>query len=591
MIKSIVICLLIVVFITLFEGCSKTPEVIISGKVEKLVFIPEWKLFGSFEFDTLTQDSKSTFQNEDLKIFGVNENNISLMSLDSLNYCVKEQIIIENSNGRIRFKEYAKKPIENKSNFYGYTIINSPINQEVYMISDGSRNYTIWLNGNEIVRAVNKQNTAKVGDQITPITLKEGKNLLFIKVGRGSNLISWELIVAMAPKSVAYDVYYKNYFSDFIVDPISNDSISFYLGPHRNGKLMITAEDGKFLNEYSFHNINNSGVLNLNVEDLSFDNFYRANIIVNHNNDTLQEWFYHGDYSKLIEQLTQKITLESVSEYNPILDRLMYLETVIVDENSVSETRFYNKNKVFYAYNLKKQVANVTGNKPSGTYIFNVIADDNLNNDYFLFNVSQSILNKSKIPIVIMMPYIISDDRTLVESWYIGNLDQIEMDSRLAEKSGFAVLWPYFNGDSMYPTDGIGKLVESIKKLNESFNIDYENIYILGDCYGGGRAIVYAGKKPYFFAGVAVFGPVTLKGQFENIPIKFVTSFKNLPIYIQHGENDLISPIENSLAFVEKAHEYGIYPVFEKKQVGHLELSKDYHFPGFLFFDSIYHSK
>lgn len=88
MIKSVFVCLLIVVLITLFEGCSKTPEVILSGKVEKLVFIPEWKLFGSFEFDTLTQDSKSTFQNEDLKIFGVNENNISLMSLDSLNYCV-----------------------------------------------------------------------------------------------------------------------------------------------------------------------------------------------------------------------------------------------------------------------------------------------------------------------------------------------------------------------------------------------------------------------------------------------------------------------------------------------------------------------
>ena len=570
------------------SGCTTKHENILPINIDDVFPIVNWQVIGPFSFDTLQQKTNTSFDNRDLDLFGINEDSVKYETLKLLTNTKLKPLKLITENGKVELRRLIKGKIEDKSNFYLFTTIYSSQNRQVVFIVDGSRNYKLWINGQQILNISNKLNNNKVGDRFVSQILKKGENLIFAKVGRGENMISWEMILGVTTIQKAKDIFVKNYYSDFINNPIVGDSLIAYLGPLNNAKFIISDNAGNKIYEkeiFSYSYIGNNS--KLNISKIKNDSFYSLSLIFQ--KDTLKEVFYKGNYSLLVKELGRKLNLIGSRNRDLVagFKRIQYLDTLIIQNNSANEVRYYNKNRVFWAYSLYIAIKRKNEEKIAGTHIKTFTSENSNNENYFLLHVGRKTLSKGKIPIVLIMPYSFLDTVSFVKSWYIGNLDQIEMDCRMAEADGFALVWLNMGGEKFYQEKYIEDMKEVIKTIDKEYGIDFLNIYAIGDCIGGGRAILFAEKKPDLFSGIATFGPVTLTGTNNNMPINFVSNLYNVPIFIQHGETDKISPIENSLRFMEEAQKEGFFPKFIRTKYGHLEFCKDYRRPGFNFFDSL----
>ncbi len=204
----------------------------------------------------------------------------------------------------------------------------------------------------------------------------------------------------------------------------------------------------------------------------------------------------------------------------------------------------------------------------------------------FLFHISKEVMSKRQFPLVIIVPYALTG-KFMPNDWYLSNLDQIEIDNMMADKYGFAIAWVYMKGKNYTPQKGIEDVEQTIDRIKEDYNLDRKQIYVMGDCVGGGKALLLVQRKPDLFAGIVVYGPITAKGYKKDIPLSFVPNLYNVPIYIEHGKTDIVSPFENTLKFINEANKYGYYPKFIEKEGGHQGFYKNYRRSGFQFFNDL----
>lgn len=572
----------------LFTNCDPKNENSLPENLDEVVPLVNWQVIGPFTFDTLKQKSNSSFENRDLDFLGINEDSVKSETFKSLINTRFKLLKLTAENGKIELRKFVQGKIEDISNFYLFTTIYSSQDRQVVFIVDGSRNYKLWINGKQVLNISNKLNNNKVGDRFVSLALKKGENLIFAKVGRGENKISWEMIFGITTFQKAKEIFVKNYYSDFINNPIVGDSLIAYLGPLGSAELIISDDAGTQINinEILFSDYNNNNSI-INTSELKNNSFYSLSLISS--KDTLKEVFYKGNYSLLVKELGHK--LNSIGSKNKDLiagfKRILYLDTLTIQNDSESEVKFYNKNRIFWAYCLYNAMKRTNDEKIAGTQIKAFASRISNNENYFLFHVGKKTINKGKIPVVLIAPYSFSDTISFINGWYISNLDQIEMDSQMAEASGFALVWLNMEGEKFYQEKYTEEVKEVIKTIDKEYGVDFLNIYAMGDCIGGGRVLLLGEKMPDMFSGIAAFGPVTLKGTNNDAPINFVSNLYNVPLFIQHGETDKISPIENSLSFIEEAHREGFFPKFKRTKYGHLEFCKDYRRLGFNFFDSL----
>ena len=102
--------------------------------------------------------------------------------------------VLSEKSGHFRLFNYVQDKIENKSNFYLCTFLYTDEKRELTILTDGSNSYRIWLNGEILTEVTRKHNTNKVGDRFLNVSLKEGNNLLFVKINRAGNVKSWDFI-------------------------------------------------------------------------------------------------------------------------------------------------------------------------------------------------------------------------------------------------------------------------------------------------------------------------------------------------------------------------------------------------------------
>jgi hypothetical protein len=250
-----------------------------------LIEIKRWLVVGPFEFDTVTYSPLTSFFIEDLIQYGVKEGSmIDGSAIKNLQDDGTEVFIIDGTTPKIILTNYVRDSIEKKSNFYLFTIVNAAKAQNVTLVIDGAHSYSGWLNDEKFIEIRGEGNTNKEGDRFVNVSLKEGENILFFKVNRGTNTKSWALICAIAPIMEAEVFFGLNYAGDFVVNPFIKDSIEIYAGPYLSGKLEImdskdqTVISGFFDN----HNTNDSVFVVSNLNSLP-DGFYKTVLTVGRN--------------------------------------------------------------------------------------------------------------------------------------------------------------------------------------------------------------------------------------------------------------------------------------------------------------------
>lgn len=129
----------------------------------------------------------------------------------------------------------------------------------------------------------------------------------------------------------------------------------------------------------------------------------------------------------------------------------------------------------------------------------------------------------------------------------------------LAPENSYAKSW--------WNTRAVKQLLDSVVTRNR---IDRNRIYLSGISRGGGAAWEMAVQYPETFAAMAVVCGMT--------PLPYASWInKKMPIWVFHGEDDAVIPVEESESMVNKLKELGYDVRFTKyENVGHDAWSKAY---------------
>lgn len=587
--RNIILKFVISILIILTTACHKHTSLSVQENFNGILSAKEWKAIGPFEYDTLKQKPINTFKNRDLDLFDIDEEKFTEKDLNKLEKSKYKPFIIKCYNSPIKLFDYANKSrITNKSNFYLFTTIYSESEKEIIFIFDGSRNYKIWINNHKVLEVLNKENAIKNGDRFVKIKLLKGLNTVFAKVNRGINQYSWGLLMTLSSTDIAKKIYKENYLTDFVNDPVISDSIPIYIGPYSNANFIIADENVK-LNE----NLINYGNTNNNVNSQRIPNgLYQSELVIE--NDTLTQFIFKGDIFQYINRLKSeaKQIICDKSARNDIKSSIERIDFLIekLDLSSEAARKYYHRNLLYYTIILNDLLNYVKKYEHDrllyGISIKTYVSKEDASINHFLIHINKNLVNKNHIPLILFVPYSLVDS-TMIRGWSIGNLDQIEMDRKMADDYGFAVAWLFLKGIRYSPINAINDTKRVIERIKRDYNLDTSKIFLVGECAGGKRALLLAETFPNLFSGVAVSSPEIDDLHEGNNPMTYSKILYTVPLCIRHGKDDDVVPIEWTEKFVNKAKREGVSIKFIKTETGHLNLSRDERRYAFIFFDSI----
>ncbi|MCL1933292.1 MAG: hypothetical protein FWF53_05740 [Candidatus Azobacteroides sp.] len=561
---------------------SDLPPVIVGAESDSIIEIKNWLAIGPFEFNPLLTDPKKTFFRKDLKRYGITEGSVNEEAIKKLQKKGIDVFLIDSPSPQIKLFEYVFEKLKKKSNFYLVSRIHSEKARNVTLIIDGSYSYAVWLNGDKLIEVKGKYNTNKAGDRFVNVSLKEGENTLFVKINRGSNVRSWDLICAVAPRGEAERIFRVNYSGDFVVNPIITGSLEVYAGPYMNGKVEIMDGANQMIACGSFdgQNTNDQPFILSSLQKLE-EGFYKAILTIG--GEKLEETIYKGDYRKFVNNAEASVAeISSDSPYSGDLtaavQRVAFLNDKPGDPDSSNETRFLNRNRVFWGYALYRML-----HKNALTQLM-TYTDENNNLGVFIFHTGSK--QRQNIPLVIIVPSALQGN-SMIEDWYTSNLDQIETDNALAGQYGFDVAWIYAEGKNYSANKTEKEITAVINRLQSEYAIAGQKIFIMGDCEGGRRALVQLAATPNRYAACVVSSPITLSGGIDGVPVDLLSQMGDIPILITHGTDDNVSPIENSRRFYAEAQKLNMPVKYAEIQGSHVCISKDSHRFVFEFFSRI----
>jgi len=580
------------VFAMLFSGCGRQqierrelvsltdlPQVDVSAETDSVIEIKSWLAVGPFTFNPFFSDPALSFDRNDLKRYGIREGMLNDANIEKLQKRGAGVFLINVPSPQLKLLKYISGKIENKSNYYLVARIHSSQSREATLIIDGSNSYAVWLNEDKLLEVRGKYNLNKAGDRFVNVSLKEGENLLFVKVGRVTNKRSWDFICAITSLQEGERIFRVNYAGDFVVNPIVNNTLDIYAGPYRNGRIEMVDTGGQIVADGSFENLNtNDKPFTISDINRFEDGFYKTILTVG--DERIEQIIYKGNYAEFVKKTKAIIDkMESNSPYvkdlTVALQRVDHLHEQPGDPNSPSETRFINRNRVFWGYSLHRLLNNdaetqlMTYENPEGVFIFH-----------------HTNRQQQSISLIIIVPFTL-EGSSLIEDWYTSNLDQIETDNALADEYGFAVAWIYAGGKNYSASKTEKEIAAVINRLNSEYNIDNQRLYIMGDCEGGRRALVQLSLYPDRYVAYAAVSPITLSGGNDGIPIELVSQMGHIPILIKHGTNDDMSPVENSRRFYAEAKKYGMPVKYIENESSHVHINRDFHRFAFEFFSRI----
>ena len=553
-------------------GCGKRyfPAVNVPAEPDHVVEIKSWLAVGPFGFDSLQTNAFDSFYTEDLSPYGIEEGRIDEKDVTNLLRQGVRVFLISETSPRIRLFNYVPDNAESRSNFYLASEVYSAQTQDVTLVLDGSYSYTVWLNGDRLVDVTVKYSIIKQGDRFVNITLRKGMNRLFVKINRGTNVDSWDLVCAIAPRREAERIFRVNCKSDFVVNPVVNDSLEIYSGPYSSGKVELLNEMNQTVAGDSFDNRNTNiePFLISGLKDLDAG-FYRAVLTVG--DEKLEEMIYKGDYMEFVNGIDRS-ALDS-DDLKAAMQRVDFVSGKSGSSRSASAVRFNNSNKVFWGYALY--------NRDAPTQLMTYRDEDGYPG-VFIFHAADR--RQRDMPLVIVVPFELTGE-SMIEDWNTGNLDQLEADAALADEFGFAIAWIYAGGEH-YSAVKTGKEIAAvIDRLHSEYGIDRQRIYLTGSCEGGRRALVQLAVSPDRYAACAVAAPIITARGLDDSPVGMLPRMGKVPILIRHGRNDERSPVEPSRRFYAESQKYGMAVEYVEDDGNHAKINRDYFRFAFEFFD------
>ncbi len=176
-----------------------------------------------------------------------------------------------------------------------------------------------------------------------------------------------------------------------------------------------------------------------------------------------------------------------------------------------------------------------------------------------------------------------------LHTWSFDRHNQIDNMLPLAQKHDFNLLLPEFRGPNLVSnercTEACGSdvskqdVIDAINYVIKEYNVDAENVFLLGLSGGGYMALMLCGIAPKMFRAVGAYVPITdlkkwtrqnpnykahvvacCSGDEDEMrrrsPVAYVENIARANLKIFHGKWDNVVPMSHSIELYSKIQEY-----------------------------------
>ena len=396
--------------------------------------------------------------------------------------------------------------------------ITADITQEVYLLLGSADGNKTWLNG-KLVGGHDGKRGVSTFDDVFPVSLKRGENLLVIKVCRWG--IGWGLTARIEPSALAAAktalAAQGMRQSMLLKHSVLAEGAALELQPRGVPAALqfpasITRVGGQVVKQLTL----TSGTA-CRVDGLR-PGIYRLTIRAGDNQ--YAESLCVGEPRNLAAALSAKATaLSRADKVKLNVETLLRRMTILTAPESLkfsSEGERYGwERKIAYTLDELECIidrlnagedafANVPG---LHLRAFRSMIDGEPQH-YRIYIPTSYRKSSGGIPLIVMLPTVISASRPFIASAFMAAHSEAERICAIAERLDAGVLWPgYRNRPTGSPCEAT-HLDEAIDAVMADYSIDRFRITLLGACSGGALATMQVVHNPNRFAGIALLNPV-----------------------------------------------------------------------------------
>lgn len=483
---------------------------------------------------------------------------------------------------------------------YAACVVESPEDVEVVLVSGADDALKVWLNGELLLQTSMK---ARSGDQpvygnlgraanFTSARLKKGQNFLLVKVPQLERM--WGFNCSLVSLDAARRLAKKNeiYMLDVVERGILPQGASLALDP-RLSDLLRTLK------------------LSARVEVLSSKKEPLASEMVEGPEAwrkplggfaeglyyckvtcplySLEEPFYYGDAEAQLASLSERAgSLRDADDKAKINFGALAIRRSHLMEpaNRQPQDKTWQAKIVYLVKEFDGLLTHLAdaGGRPAmsytGTHLrgFRSVIDEQV--QYYMVHVPESYVpGKSRPPLVVFVPFPLPS-RHFLKSVHVANTALINTYVKLAERHGYALLWPFARGNADGAPVAMTDIFEALEAARADYDFDDRRVYLLGWSYGATYALLLGERFPGRFAAIAAAMPPSDLVAFEqaaehirspypahwlrlNSPIELAEGLSNTDLYLVHGDEDKNVPVEQTFNFVERCRRLGFEPRFD----------------------------
>jgi predicted esterase len=472
---------------------------------------------------------------------------------------------------------------------YAASIIESPQDTEVVLVAGADDSARVWLNGQELfrlnaepVRGMPYYGNIGKAAYFSTAKLNKGGNFLVVKVAQFDRM--WGFNCSLLTVEAARNQAKANELSvnDVLANAIIPQGAKLSLSIELAG-LMATL---KLPAQVEILNARKQSVASEQIDyrtpwSKSLEGLSPGIYVCKFSWPlySLEENFYYGDAESVVAAFPAKYdALKGLRDETKFaFDALLERRRILLEPESRKPDDRVWQSKIVYVISefndLLEHSSDAVLNYP-GTHLrgFRSRIDDQV--QYYLVHVpAQYAEKKAPLPLVVMVPFPIPNT-TFLKSVLVANTTLIESFTRLADRYGFALLWPFARGNIEAAPIAMTDMFESLDAARADYEFDSKRIYGLGWSYGGTYALLMAQRYPGTFAAVAAVMPPSDLVAFEkaaekihsfypvswlqlNSPVELVESLRNTNVFVIHGDEDKVILPEESVRLVDECSRLG----------------------------------
>lgn len=478
-----------------------------------------------------------------------------------------------------------------KAAVYAACNVFSAIDRTAYIHFGSDDGAKLWLNG-ELLHSTSGRRALKTYSDCAKIHLRKGPNLLVFKVqdfgiywGLTAR-ITTQLDDAIKTALTSQRTLNSNLLLHSIVE--SFDAI----------KLKIAGAPDEVSGTMSFYDRNENllGVTTIDHQgpkttppNVLGEGVYRTSLSFDGN--IYSEGLVVGDPTRIFNDLLRTIQAKLTNaDLSLTVNILCQRFDVLMRPNiKTSANKDWERKVVFVLQEMTEiaKYASDSTNKPlslPGLHLrgFRSAIDGQVE-CYRIFVPTASRSAPEGVPLIVVIPTVVSTTRPFIESPFIAAHEEAEALARMANRTGSAILWIGFRNNLYGHPCEFTHDEEVFASVFKNYNIDKTRVSLLGACSAGWIGSMMALRWPERFASMGYLNPTyhrrrntfSDRGEYrgfsayrnwisENDPLPGLFDLRNVPMLVVHdGAEPGHGPLAESSAFMALAKARGFPATLE----------------------------